>query len=76
MYVVRVFDQLVRDTDANPTNFLIIRNWQVWRIDFTRAFQTHKDLLSPKDLVQCDRKLLANLRKLNKPLLEHDSNRT
>ena len=70
MYVLRVFDQLIRDTDANLTNFIVTSDWQLWRIDFTRAFRPHKDLLNPKDLVQCDRKLLANLRKLNKPLLQ------
>ena len=69
MYVVRVFDQLIRDTDINLTNFIITPDWQVWRIDFTRAFRAQKDLANPKDLVQCDRKLLANLRKLDKPLL-------
>jgi hypothetical protein len=69
MYVLRVFDQLIRDTDPNLTNFIITPEWQVWRIDFTRAFRTHKDLANPKDLVQCDRKLLANLRKLDKSLL-------
>jgi hypothetical protein len=70
MYVLRVFDELVRDTDPNQTNFIVTPNWQVWRIDFTRAFRTQKDLLHPKDLIMCDRKLLANLRKLDKPLLQ------
>jgi hypothetical protein len=69
LYVVRIFDQLIRDTDINLTNFIITPEWQVWRIDFTRAFRAQKDLANPKDLVQCDRKLLANLRKLDKPLL-------
>lgn len=69
LYVLRVFDQLIYDTDPNLTNFIITPDWQVWRIDFTRAFRAQKDLRSPKDLVQCDRKLLANLRKLDKPLL-------
>jgi hypothetical protein len=69
LYVLRVFDQLIRDTDPNLTNFIVTPQWQIWRIDFTRAFRSHKDLANPKDLVQCDRKLLANLRKLDKPLL-------
>ena len=69
LYVVRIFDQLIRDTDINLTNFIITPDWQVWRIDFTRAFRAQKDLANPKDLVQCDRKLLANLRKLDRPLL-------
>jgi len=70
MYVARVFDQLIYNTDANLTNFLIAPDWQLWMIDFTRAFRTNKDLLSPKDLVQCDRKLLSKLRELDKPLLQ------
>jgi len=69
LYVLRVFDQLIYDTDPNLTNFIITPEWQVWRIDFTRAFRTLKDLRNPKDLVQCDRKLLANLRKLDKATL-------
>jgi len=70
MYVVRVFNQLIANTDANLTNFLYTRDWQIWMFDFTRAFRATKDLLSPKDLVQCDRKLLARLRELDKPLLQ------
>jgi hypothetical protein len=68
-YVLRTFNQLVRDTDINETNYIITPEWQVWRIDFTRAFRAQKDLANPKDLVQCDRKLLANLRRLTKPVL-------
>jgi len=65
MYRVRVFDELVYDTDANLTNVLIGEDWTVWRIDFTRAFRTSKDLHSPKDLVKCDRQLLEKLKALN-----------
>ncbi len=36
MYRVRVFDQLVDDTDANLTNVLIGEDWKIWRVDFTR----------------------------------------
>ena len=70
MYAARVFNQLIYNTDANLTNFLVTPDWQLWMIDFGRAFRANKDLLSPKDLVQCDRKLLAKLRELNKPLLQ------
>jgi hypothetical protein len=52
MYKVRVFDQLVYDTDANLTNVLIGEDWQVWRVDFTRAFRLFKDAKDPKDLVR------------------------
>jgi hypothetical protein len=65
MYRIRVFDQLVYDTDPNLTNVLIGENWQVWRVDFTRSFRLFKDLQNPKDLVQCDRNLFGKLKALD-----------
>ena len=65
MYKVRVFDQLVADTDVNLTNVLIGENWQIWRIDFGRAFRLNKDLKEPKDLVRCDRQLLEKMKALD-----------
>src|SRR5437868_8768346 len=62
MYKVRVLDQLVYDTDPNLTNVLIGEDWKIWRVDFSRAFRLSKDLQNPKDLVQCDRQLLARLK--------------
>jgi len=65
MYKIRVFDQLVYDTDANYTNVLIGPDWKIWRIDFTRAFRLYTFLEDPKDLVRCDRQLLAKLKALD-----------
>lgn len=65
MYRVRVLDQLVYDTDANLTNVQIGEDWKIYRIDFSRAFRLSKDLQSTKDLVQCDRQLLTNLKALD-----------
>ena len=65
IYKIRVFDQLIDDTDTNKTNILITEDWKVWRIDFTRAFRLSHDLQAPGDLVKCDRRLLQNLRKLD-----------
>jgi hypothetical protein len=39
-------------------------------IDHTRAFRMMKKLENPKNLVQCDRKLLEKLRGLNKDMLK------
>jgi hypothetical protein len=39
MYVVRVFDQLIYNTDRNLGNLLIDKNWRLWMIDHTRAFR-------------------------------------
>src|SRR2546428_5157729 len=65
MYRVRVLDQLVYDNDPNLTNVLIGEDWKIWRIDFTRAFRTFKDLRNPGDLVRCDRQLFEKLRTLD-----------
>jgi hypothetical protein len=64
MYKIRVFNQLIYDTDPNLTNVLITEDWKIWRIDFTRAFRPYNTLLNPKDLVMCDRQLLQKLKEL------------
>ena len=69
MHILRVFDQLIYNTDRNLGNLLIDKRWQIWMIDHTRAFRSQKTLLSQKNLVMCDRKLLASLRKLDEDTL-------
>jgi len=70
MYVVRVFDQLIYNTDRNLGNLVIDKSWRMWMIDHTRAFRIMPKLKSEKDLVMCDRKLLASLRKLDDGTME------
>jgi len=65
MYKIRVFDQLVDDTDANLTNVLIGEDWKIWRVDFSRAFRLYKDLRNPGDLQRCDRQLFEKLKALD-----------
>jgi hypothetical protein len=64
MYRIRVFDELIYDTDPNLTNVLIGEDWTVWRVDFSRAFRTNKDLRIPKNLLKCDRQLFEKLKAL------------
>ena len=54
---------------------MISKDWKIWLIDHTRAFRDMKDLRSPKDLVECDRRLLAKLRELNKEILTKELGR-
>src|SRR5206468_852604 len=70
MYVVRVFDQLIFNTDRNLQNLLTDKEWRIWMIDHTRAFRMRTDLQEVKNLVKCDRKLLAGLRKLDVATLQ------
>lgn len=65
MYKILVFDQLVYDKDPNLTNLLIGPEWQIWRIDFTRAFRLSKDVETPKNLMHCDRQLFEKLKALD-----------
>ena len=63
-YVLRVFDQLIYNTDRNLGNLVITTDWTIWMIDHTRTFRLHKTLRNPEGLVKCDRRLLAALREL------------
>lgn len=70
MYAIRVFHELVYDTDPNLTNILITKDWQLWIIDLTRAFRLMENIRQPKNLVQCDRRLLARMRQLDQKTLQ------
>jgi hypothetical protein len=72
MYVVRVFDQLIYNIDRNLTNLLIDKDWHIWMIDHSRSFRTQRQLRNAKELVQCDRDLLAKLKTLDQPTLEKE----
>jgi hypothetical protein len=66
MYNVRLFSELIYDTDRNNLqNTLIGHNWEVYMIDFTRAFRRFHDLKNPENLVRCGRELLEKLRELD-----------
>ena len=70
MYKMRVFAQLVYDTDRNLGNVLISEDWHLWMIDFSRAFRLYTTLENPKNLEKCDRLLLQRLRQLDAAELE------
>jgi hypothetical protein len=63
-YTMRVFTQLVDDTDRNVGNILIDKAWKIYLIDFTRAFRRPHELRAPQLLQRCDKNLLAKLRDL------------
>lgn len=69
MYRIRVFDQLIYDTDVNLGNVLIGEDWHIWRVDFTRSFRTYKTLQHPEELLKCDRQLFEKLKALDKKQL-------
>jgi hypothetical protein len=70
MYAARLFHELIADSDFNLTNLLITKDWNIWMIDFTRAFRMTKTIQNPKSLVKIDRTLLAGLRGLTADVLQ------
>jgi hypothetical protein len=72
MYVVRVFDQLIFNTDRNLGNLVIDKQWNAWMIDHTRAFRMTDKLPTLKTIPQCERKLLAGMRKLDQSTLNEE----
>ncbi len=69
-YRVRVFNQLIYDTDRNQSNLLITNDWKIWMIDFSRAFRRWKKIRRPEWLVRCDRNLFRAMPDLSRVELE------
>jgi hypothetical protein len=70
MYAVRLFHELIGDSDFNMTNILISKDWRIWMIDFSRAFRLTATIQNPKGLRQIDRKLLGKLREIGRQDLQ------
>lgn len=64
MHNVRVFDQLIYNTDRNLGNLIITNTWKIWMIDHTRAFRVHERLDKPQNLLRCGRELFAAIKVL------------
>jgi hypothetical protein len=69
---VRVFDQLIYNTDRNQGNLLITHDWKLWIIDHSRAFRTSPTLLKADVLTRCDQGLLAAMRNLSQATLTRE----
>lgn len=75
MWMLRVFDQLIHNTDRNLQNMIIDKDWRIWMIDHTRAFRISRNLPSPQNLQKCDRTLLAKMKALTEQDLTARLNR-
>ncbi len=65
IFQVRVFNELVYNTDANLGNLLITTNWRLWAVDFSRAFRLYKRLRNSKNLTRIDKRFYNGLRRIN-----------
>lgn len=75
MFQVRVFNQLVFNTDPNLTNILITTEWRLWMIDFTRAFRPHRQLENAALLQKIDRRVYRGLQALSLEALQRETSR-
>ena len=64
IHIMRVFDELIANTDRNVGNQIWTSDGKLWLIDHTRAFRLHHRLTKPQILTRCDRRLLKGLRSL------------
>jgi hypothetical protein len=67
---LRVFDNLIFNDDRNQGNILIDRDWNIWMIDATRAFQKNPDLRDPQNIHYCHRDFWENLLQLDESVME------
>lgn len=67
---MQVFAELVYDTDRNHGNILYDTDWNLWMIDFSRAFRIWGDLRAPNGLNRCDADLLKSLGDLTRDQVE------
>lgn len=71
-YMIRLFDQLIYNTDRNLGNMLIGKDWRLWAIDHTRAFRKHTTLKSPNYVSRCDREVFQRLKALDHAMLKRE----
>ena len=72
MQLLRLFDQLIANTDRNLGNLVINKDWQMWAIDHTRAFRTAGTLKTPGNIARCDRQIFERLKALDRATLRRD----
>ena len=66
MYNVRVFNELVHNSDPNLGNVLITNDWDIRLVDFSRAFRANRKLRDPKNLTpKIDRRVYEGLKILD-----------
>lgn len=64
MFKVRVFDNLIYNTDRHLNNILVTKDFQLRLIDHSRSFRPFNTLKEPKNLTRFSRSLLEGIRKL------------
>lgn len=67
---IRLFDNLIYNTDRHLDNLLITDDWTIRLIDHSRTFRPFDQLKDPQKLTTFSRSLLTRLEALNEPMLK------
>jgi hypothetical protein len=65
MFKVRLFDNLIYNTDRHLNNILVTKDWEIRLIDHSRSFRPFNELRAPKDLTRFSKSLLEGIQKLD-----------
>ena len=68
--MMRLFDELISNTDRNQGNIIYSKDWRLWLIDHTRAFRKNPTLKKPGHITRCDRQVFERLKALDKDTLK------
>ena len=72
---IRLFDNLIYNTDRHLNNLLITEDWKIRLIDHSRTFRPFDQVKDPKQLTRFSRALLEKIEGLNETVLkEHLGN--
>jgi hypothetical protein len=69
IFKMRLFDNLIYNTDRNLGNWLITEDWQLRLIDHSRSFRRNTSLRTPDELARFSRSLLDAISRLDEPTL-------
>ena len=70
--MMRLFDELIANTDRNVGNMLYTSDWRLWAIDHTRAFRKHTTLKRPSVISRCERQVFDRLKALDREALKRE----
>ena len=75
MSMMRLFDELIANTDRNMGNMVYTRDWRLWLIDHTRGFRKNTALRRPPNVVRCDKAVFEAIKKLDSITLKREVGR-
>jgi hypothetical protein len=72
MQMMRLFDELIANTDRNLGNMVYAKDWRLWLIDHTRAFRKTTSLKHSSYVARCDAEVFSRLKQLDRDTLKRE----